>query len=87
MVSNNVLTLLAEHLKVYTDKNTQVFVEGSETVGFRIGNITVLSHIFLGQSFPAGSLHEKEAYDFAGKEVLLIHSEAFAAVFNRVPTF
>lgn len=86
LVSNNLLTLLVEVLKVYTDKNTEVFVEGSEVQGFRVGNITILSHPFLGQKFPAGSLHEKKDYDFSKFECVIMHSEAFAVVFNQAPS-
>jgi hypothetical protein len=79
------MTLLVEKLQVYTDKNTEVFVEGSEVKGFRIGNITVVTHIYLGQTLPAGSVHEKESFDFKGVDCILLHSEAFAAVFNHAP--
>lgn len=84
--SNNFLTLMVENLKVFTDKNTEVFIEGSEVKGFRTGNITVLAHPFMGQDFPAGSLHEKKAYDFTKLECVIMHSEAFAVAFNHAPT-
>lgn len=85
MVSNNLLTLLVEHIKVFTDKAIEMQMTGSEVTALRVGNQTVMAHPFLGQTFPAGSLHERKAYDFAKVHCITMHSEAFAMAFNRAP--
>lgn len=86
LVSNNLLSLLVETAKVFTDKTVEMFMEGSEVKALRVGTQTIVSHPFLGQTFPAGSLHERKAYDFAKVHCISMHSEAFALAFNAVPS-